>query len=177
MHILRATPSSLLWLVDGEGRENLRRHADVAGVAAERLVFAPRVPRARYLARSRLANLFLDTHPYNSHTTASGALWSGVPLVTCPGDTFASRVAASLLGAAGLNELVVGCMAEYESLAVALAQDPPRLRNFRCRLESGRASLPVFDLDARVRELETAYSHAVARDRGGLPPASFSVPA
>jgi predicted O-linked N-acetylglucosamine transferase (SPINDLY family) len=177
MRILRAMPSSVLWLVDGAGRENLCRHAAAAGVAPERLIFAPRVPREQYLARSRLADLFLDTRPYNSHTTASDALWSGVPLVTCPGGTFASRVAASLLRAAGLNELVVGSMHEYESLAAALAQDPPRLRNIRDRLESGRASLPVFDLDARVKELEAAYRHAVARDRGGLPPASVSIPA
>jgi protein O-GlcNAc transferase len=177
MRILRATQSSVLWLVDGAGRENLRRHAAAAGVAPERLIFAPRVPRAQYLARSRLADLYLDTRPYNSHTMASDALWSGVPIVTCPGDTFASRVAASVLLAAGLDELVVRNMREYESLSVTLVHDLARLGALRKRLEAGRASLAVFDLDARVRELEAAYSNTVERARGGLPPASFSVPA
>ncbi len=177
MRVLRATEPSALWLVDGAGRENLCRHAAAAGVARERLIFAPRVPRAQYLARTRLADLFLDTRPYNAHSTATDALWSGVPLVTCPGESFASRVAASVLRAAGLAELVVRDLAEYEALAVALARDPARVRAYRDRLEAGRAHLPVFDLEARVRELEAAYGHAVARHRQGLPPASFTVPA
>ncbi len=176
MRILARVPDSVLWLLSGPGNANLRRHAGTAGVDPERLVFAARLPRHQHLARTRLADLFLDTRPCNAHTTAADALRAGVPVLTCPGNTFASRVATSLVHAAGLDELVVRDLDAYETLAVALGHDPDRMRAFKRHLTSGLKSLPVFDVSSRARELESAYRAMVARHRQGLPPAPLSVP-
>jgi predicted O-linked N-acetylglucosamine transferase (SPINDLY family) len=175
LRILRRVPGSVLWLLAGSGEANLRGHAEAAGVDPHRLVFAPRLPRPRHLARAQLADLVLDTRPCNAHTTAADALRAGAPVLTCPGDTFASRVAASLAYAAGLAELVVPNLDAYEELAVALAHDPDRLSDLKGRLASGLNTLPVFDVAGRTRELESAYSEMVARNRRGLPPTTLSV--
>ncbi len=157
--LLRAVPGSVLWLYAGNPlvAGNLRREAEARGVAPDRLVFAPPRPLAEHLARHRLADLFLDTLPYNAHTTASDALWTGLPLVTCRGSTFAGRVAASLLETAGLTELVTESLEAYEALALDLARDPERLADLRARLAAARATSPLFDADRFARDLEDAY--------------------
>lgn len=177
MRILTRVPDSVLWLLSGGGDANLSGHAEAAGVDPGRLVFAPRLPRTQHLARARLADLHLDTRPCNAHTTATDALRVGVPVLTCPGDTFASRVAASLARAAGLDELVVRDLDAYEELAVVLGHDPDRRNALKQHLTSGLRTLPVFDLPGRARELESAFAEMVARSRQGLPPTALNVPA
>jgi protein O-GlcNAc transferase len=177
MRILDRVPGSALWLLAGRGDANLRGHAEAAGVDPGRLVFAPRLPRSQHLARVQLADLFLDTHPCNAHTTAADTLRAGVPLVTCPGETFASRVAASLALAAGLDELVTRDLDDYTELAVALGRDRDRLRALRQHLASGLGTLPVFDAAGCARALENVYAEMLARHRQGLPPAPIGVSA
>jgi predicted O-linked N-acetylglucosamine transferase (SPINDLY family) len=164
MRILRGVPGSVLWLAEANrwATENLRRAAAEKGVAAERLVFAPRKDLPEYLVQYRLADLALDTFPYTSHTTASDALWMGCPLVTCPGQTFASRVAGSILVSAGLRDLVTETPEELERLAIGLASSPERLRGVRRRVEEARGSSPLFDTPRFVRELEDVYGKMFA---------------
>jgi len=159
MRLLRAVPGSVLWLLrDNAGAErNLRHEAQVRDVDPGRLIFAGRSSLDEHLARHRLADLFLDTLPYNAHTTASDALWAGVPLVTCRGNAFAGRVGASLLRAVGLPELVTTSLPDYEALALRLASDPALLRGFRQRLAQNRATCPLFDADRFRRHIEAAY--------------------
>jgi len=159
MRLLAKVPGSVLWLqeTNATAKANLRRETAAAGIAPERLVFAPRQPLAEHLARHRLADLFLDTLPYNAHTTASDALWSGLPVLTCRGDTFAGRVAASLLSAIGLPELITSSLDEYEALAAALATDPARLSALKQRLATNRDTEPLFDSERYARSLERAY--------------------
>lgn len=159
MRLLRQLPSSVLWVLEdnSEARRNLQREAEARGVEPARLVFAPRVPHAEHLARHRLADLFLDTLPYNAHTSASDALWAGLPLLTCTGNAFAGRVAGSLLHAVGLPELVTYSLAEYEALALQLAANPARLSALRARLAANRLTAPLFDTDRFRRHLEAAY--------------------
>ncbi|HEY8353469.1 MAG TPA: tetratricopeptide repeat protein [Methylophilaceae bacterium] len=159
MDILRETPSSVLWLLECNSiaNRNLQRAAEARGVSAQRLIFAPRVPIADHLARHRLADLFLDTLPYNAHTTASDALWMGLPLLTCSGTTFAGRVAGSLLHALGMHELICHDLEEYRSKALQLATDRERLAAIRQRLEHGRAQSPLFDTERFARDLEQRY--------------------
>jgi predicted O-linked N-acetylglucosamine transferase (SPINDLY family) len=170
MRILREVEGSVLWLMEDNrwAARNLRGHAVVHGVDPARLVFAPRVPISDHLARHRLADLFLDTLPYNAHTTASDALWMGLPVLTCLGDTFAGRVAASLLRAAGVPELVAPTLDDYEARAVALARDPAALAAIRRRLDAATAP---FDAATFTRDLERAYRTMAARQRAGLAPA------
>lgn len=177
MTILQRVPGSVLWLVrDGDDAvANLRREAAAAEVDPARLVFAEKVDRARHLARHRLADLFLDTHACNAHTGASDALWAGLPLVTCPGTSFVSRVAASVLHAAGLSELVARDLDHYAGLAVSLANDRAALAGFKAHLEARRMSCALFDTPRYVRHLEAAYRAMHRRHAQGLPPASFSV--
>lgn len=179
MRILRAVPGSVLWLLEDNApaRANLVREAARRGIDPERLVFAPRVPLAQHLARHRLADLALDTLPYNAHTTASDALWAGVPMVTQAGDTFAGRVGASLLAAARLPELVTATTADYEALACALARDAARLRALRAALGRHRADAPLFDAARFTRHLEAAFERMAARHEAGRPPESFDVDA
>jgi len=177
MRVLGRVPGSVLWLLSGAGDARLRSHAEAAGVDPGRLVFAPRLPRSEHLARVQLADLFLDTNPCNAHTTAVDALRAGVPILTCPGETFAGRVAASLAGAAGMAELIVRDLRGYEELGVALARDADRLGALRRRLRTGLRALPALDVAGRARELESAYATMVDRHRQGLPPAAFGVPA
>src|SRR5215469_1242416 len=160
MRILRSVPGSVLWLLDDNeaATHNLCREAAAREVEPDRLVFAPRMPLAAHLARYPLADLFLDTLPCNAHTTASDALWSGVPVLTCLGTTFAGRVAASVLEGAGLPELVTGNLEEYEALALALATDPGRLGELRARLARQRQTCLLFDIERYRRGLEAAYT-------------------
>jgi predicted O-linked N-acetylglucosamine transferase (SPINDLY family) len=152
MRLLQAIDGSVLWLV--EGAENLREEARKRGVDPSRLVFADRVPRHEdHLARQRLADLFLDTLPYNAHTTASDALWVGLPVITQIGDAYAGRVAASLLNAIGLPELVTRDMTEYENLALRLAREPELLAGYRSRLAANRSTHPLFDTGRFRRHL------------------------
>jgi predicted O-linked N-acetylglucosamine transferase (SPINDLY family) len=159
MRLLQVVPGSVLWLLKSNhwAEQNLRKEARSYGVAPERLVFAPVVPHAQHLGRIRAADLFLDTQPYNAHTTASDALWAGLPVLTCAGNTFASRVAGSLLTAAGLPELITQSMEEYEALALRLARNPAELATLRGKLAKNRDSAPLFDTPAYARHLEAAY--------------------
>jgi predicted O-linked N-acetylglucosamine transferase (SPINDLY family) len=159
LRVLKAVPGSVLWLLETNrwAVENLRNTAAEHGVAPDRLLFAPPRPLAEHLARYRLADLALDTFPYTSHTTASDALWAGCPLVTCAGATFASRVAGSLLHAAGLPELVTHSMADCERLVLELASTPAKLAELRSRLAAGRDSCALFDTPRFVRNLEQAF--------------------
>jgi predicted O-linked N-acetylglucosamine transferase (SPINDLY family) len=156
MRILKRTPNSVLWLLadNGSARDNLLRHAEEQGVEGKRLVFAPRVPPEEYLARFQLADLFLDTLPFNGGTTASDALWAGLPLLTCSGRSFASRMAGSLLLAIGLPELITTSLQEYEAKAVALAADREALGELRTRLAANRGSSPLFDTPRFTKALE-----------------------
>ena len=178
VRILRAVPRSVLWLLEdnADAARNLRREAQSRGMSPERLIFAPRMPIEAHLARHRLADLFLDTLPYNAHTTSSDALWAGLPVLTCLGAAFPGRVAASLLHAVGLPELVTHSLDEYAALAVELAGNPERLRQFRERLAHNRTRFPLFDTARFCRHVEAAYTHMWERHQAGLPPASFAVP-
>ncbi|MDR2875116.1 MAG: tetratricopeptide repeat protein [Methylobacillus sp.] len=175
MKILSKTPQSVLWLLECNvwAKDNLRREAELRGIHPDRLIFAPRVAQAEHIARHRCADLFLDTAPYNAHTSASDALWAGLPLLTLPGETFASRVAASLLQAAGLPELVAHSREEYENTAIDLAANPARLNALRERLIAGRAAAPLFDTPRFTRNLEALYRAMWSRHAQGLPPSSL----
>jgi predicted O-linked N-acetylglucosamine transferase (SPINDLY family) len=172
MRILCSVPEAVLWLLDGneQAKANLRREAEARGVDAGRLLFAPAVPPALHQSRLPLADLMLDTWPCNAHTTASDALWAGLPLLTLSGEIFASRVAGSLLRAVGLEELVTHDPAAYEATAVALLRDPARLAALRRRLVEGRLSHPLFDSARFTADLEALYERMAARERAGLAP-------
>jgi protein O-GlcNAc transferase len=177
MRLLRDVDGSVLWLFEGNvaAPANLRREAANRGVAPDRLVFAPKVQLGDHLARHRLADLFLDTEPWNAHTTASDALWAGLPVLTCIGTTFAGRVAASLLEAIGLPDLVARTVAEYEALALQLARKPSLLAGIRQRLSDNRDIFPLFNTDRSRRCIEAAYAEMCARQRRGETPASFAI--
>jgi protein O-GlcNAc transferase len=154
MGLLRALEGGVLWLSEANdiAADNLRREAQARGVGADRLIFASRTPRHEdHLARLRAADLFVDSLPYNAHTTASDALWAGLPIVTCLGTTFAGRVAASLLTAIGLPELVTHTLADYEALALGLAREPQRLAAIREKLARNRATHALFDIERKLR--------------------------
>ena len=178
MRLLKAIEHSVLWLSQPNeiAAANLRRAAHMRGVDADRIVFAARLPRLEdHLARHRLADLFLDTLPYNAHTTASEALWTGLPVITCRGTTFAGRVGASLLTAAGVPELITESLQEYEALAREVARDKKALTALRGKLADSRLSCPLFDADRFRRHLEEAFTTMWEYHRSGNTPASFSV--
>lgn len=179
MRVLSRVPDSVLWLLDANdvAAGNLRREAAARGVDPTRLVFAPRMPAEDHLARQALAGLFLDNLPCNAHTTASDALWAGLPVLTCAGRTFAGRVAASLLQALDLPELVTGDWHSYEDAAVRLAQNPAELSALRAKLADNRAVKPLFDTGQWTLQIENAYRHMHARQQAGEAPESFDVPA
>jgi protein O-GlcNAc transferase len=179
MRLLKAVPGSVLWLLEDNAAasRNLRREAGARGVDAERLVFAGRVLPPAHLARQRLADLFLDNLPCNAHTTASDALWAGLPLLTCRGNAFAGRVAASLLRAVGLPELITDDLGAYEALALKLATTPGELAALKARLKQNRLTHPLFDIDRYRRHLESAYVTMIDQHRQGKPPQAFSVQA
>lgn len=175
LRVLDAVPGSTLWLLAGPGEPRLRAAAAAAGVDPVRLVFAPRMPVGKHLARHRLAGLFLDTDICNAHTTAADALWAGLPVLTMRGASFAGRVAESLLRAVGLPELVADDLADYERRAVNLARAPDRLGALRLRLDQNRATAPLFDTRRFARGLEAAFETAWARHVAGRAPAAFAV--
>ena len=165
LRILQQVPDSVLWLLSNtvEAENNLRNWTVAKGVAADRLIFAPRAEFLQHMARFHHADLFLDTLPYNAHTTASEALWMGVPVLTCPGRAFQSRVGASLCHAAGLPELIATDLGDYERLAVQLAQQPDLIQALKSRLQAGRSTLPLFNTQASTRALEDAYLQMMQR--------------
>jgi predicted O-linked N-acetylglucosamine transferase (SPINDLY family) len=179
MRILKQVDGSVLWLLESPAPfvSNLRREAEARGVAADRLIVAPELSADDHLARLPLADLFLDGLPYNAHTTASDALWAGVPLITRKGATFPGRVAASLLEAAGLPELVTESSEEFEVLAVRLASEPAALKNLRERLASNRDKCVLFDTDRFRKNIEAAYTQMWQHWLAGKNPESFSVKA
>jgi protein O-GlcNAc transferase len=177
MRLLREVDGSVLWLLHelDETEANLRGEAAARGVDPARLVFAARMAPDEHLARHRLADLFLDTLPYNAHTTASDALWAGLPVVTCRGESFAGRVAASLLHAVGLGALVASSLQEYEMLALRLARDASLRAEIKNRLEQNRLQYPLFDSARFCRNIETSYETMWQRWQRGKAPASFAV--
>jgi len=177
MRILAQVEGSVLWLLedDAVAAANLRKQAVRAGIVAERLVFAGRVPLPEHRARQRLADLFLDTLPFNAGATASSALWAGLPVLTLMGETFAGRMGGSLLRAVGLPELVTTTGEAYEALAVELARDPARMRAIRGKLERDRRTAQLFDTPRFTRHLEEAYTAMVARSDAGLRAEHISV--
>ena len=180
MRLLRMTEGSVLWLsrTTEAAMTNLRREAQARGVDPARLAFAPAVDLlSDHLARQRQADLYLDTLPYNAHTTASNALWAGLPVLSCAGTTFAGRVAASVLQAAGLPELVTHSLEEYEALALSLASDRAGLESLRRKLAENRPTCPLFDAERFCRHLETAYLTMWDIYRRGEAPRSFRVEA
>lgn len=179
MRILGRVEGSMLWLLEANPRAaaNLRKEAVARGIAAERLVFAPRIPMPEHLARHRLAGLFLDNIPCNAHTTASDALWAGLPVLTMLGDTFAGRVAGSLLHAIGLPELVAESPDTYERMAVDLATHADKLAALKTRLAANRLTTPLFDTKRFTRHIEAAYTAMHERHQAGLAPDHIVVPA
>ena len=178
MRLLQQVPGSVLWLYGlvPEGEDNFKREAQQRGVDGQRLIFAPPWANHRHLARLALADLFVDTWPYNAHTTGSDALWAGLPVLTCTGPTFPSRVGASLARAVGMQEMVTQTLADYEALALQLAQQPALLGERRARLAAQRLSSPLYDAVRYTRHLEWAYRQMTQRARQGLPPMGFDVP-
>ena len=159
MRILRAVEGGVLWLLEDNSwaLENLKKEAENQGIAADRLVFAKRIPLPEHLARHSQADLFLDTAPYNAHTTTSDALWAGLPALTLMGRSFASRVAGSLLNAVGLSELITGTQGEYEALAINLAMNPNKLEDIKLKLANNRMTTPLFDTLCFTKNIEAAY--------------------
>lgn len=179
MRLLGQTEDSVLWLFEGNptAKANLIKEAAARGISSERIVFAPLADYATYLARAQLADLFLDNNYWNGHSTASDALRCGVPVVTCKGGSFASRVASSLLQAVGMPELVTTSLEDYETLALKLARDPALLAGIKAKLGRNRLTAPLFDTERFTRHLEAAYVTIYERSRRGEPPASFAVQA
>jgi predicted O-linked N-acetylglucosamine transferase (SPINDLY family) len=159
-----------MWLFgDNEmAASNLRKEATSRNIEPSRIVFAKRIPNEEHLARYRLADLFLDTFPYNAHTTASDALWVGTPILTLEGATFASRVAASILHSIQLPELITCSIEDYESLAVQLALDPARLAAIKANLERNKSTAPLFDTQLFTEQIESAYQTVYDQYYAGL---------
>jgi len=176
MRLLKTVPNSVLWLIEANSLavENLRREAQ-QHIDPQRLIFAPKQPLANHLARLSLADLALDTLPYNAHTTMSDALWAGIPAISCTGESFASRVGASLLKAAGLSELITTNLQDYEKLALELATNPTKLASFKKRLNDNKNTCALFDTPRWVRNIETGYEMMWKRFQKGLPPEHLKI--
>jgi protein O-GlcNAc transferase len=179
MRLLRQIEGSVLWLLETSetATRNLCSEASACGIDPTRLVFAPKAEISRHLARHRLADLFLDNLPINAHTAASDALWAGLPVLTCMGESFVGRVAASLLRAVGLPELVARSLDEYEALGLKLATDPVLIASIRQKLDANRKTSPLFDTDRLRRHIEHAYMTMWDIAQRGEPPRSFAVDA
>jgi protein O-GlcNAc transferase len=177
MRILGRVDGSVLWLLDDNhaASNNLRGAATRHHVSPDRLVFAPRMPHEEHLARYQQADLFLDTLPYNAHTSGSDSLAAGCPLLTILGDTFAGRVGASMLHAVGAPDLITRSRQDYEDRAVSLATHKPLLAELKRRLRASRSTAPLFDTNRTRSELEEAYETMWARHASGLPPESFRI--
>ncbi len=176
--LLRATPNAVLWLFEANPlvAANLRLRLTTEGLDPARLIFAPKVDPDRHIARMRLADLFLDTLPINAHTTASEALWAGLPVLTCAGEAFAGRVAGSLLHAAGLPELVTDSLERYEQRALELARDTRQLAALRDRLHANRLTSPLFDIARYTRDFEAALERMAEIRTQGRRPEAISIP-
>jgi predicted O-linked N-acetylglucosamine transferase (SPINDLY family) len=172
MRILKAVEGSVLFLYaeNERARANLINEARLRGIDSTRLIFGGHIPADEYLARYRVCNLFLDTFPYNAGTTASDALWTGLPVLTLTGQSFASRVAASLLNAIGLPELITSTQEEYEALAIELALNPTKLADIKLKLANSRLTAPLFDTPLFTKNLEAAYITMVERYQADLEP-------
>lgn len=177
MRLLKAIPESVIWLLGGNEtlQKNLRLEATARGVDPKRLIFAGHVDLADHLARHRLADLFLDTLPFNAHTVAGDALWVGLPVLTCPGQSFSSRVAGSMLQALDLPELVTSSLEDYEALALKLASDPVLLKSIRAKLDRNKTSARFFDCERFRQHMEKAYETMVGIWRAGDAPRPFAV--
>jgi predicted O-linked N-acetylglucosamine transferase (SPINDLY family) len=177
MRILKAVEGSALWLFQDNPWvvDNLKKEALNHGIDGSRLVFAERMPLSEHLARHQQADLFLDTAPYNAHTTASDALWAGLPVLTLTGRSFASRVAASLLNAIGLPELITNTQEEYEALAIELATHPHKLADIKLKLAKNRLTTPLFDTPLFTKNLEAAYSKMYERYQDDLEPDHIAI--
>ena len=178
MRLLTSVKGSVLWLLKSNkwAEQNLKGQAETHGVSAERIIFAERVPQAEHLARQRLADLFLDTFNYNAHTTASDALWAGLPLVTKLGKGFAARVAGSLLNAVGLPELSTETEQDYEALILKLATNPTKLAEIKEKLANNRLTQPLFNTELYTKQLEEGYQQAYQNHFDGNPPQTIIVP-
>lgn len=176
MRLLRRVPSSVLWLLESNQAApgNLLREAERRGVSSDRIVFAPRMALPEHLARHRLADLFLDTFPVNAHTTASDALWAGLPVLTLSGETFISRVAGSLLKTLGVPELITTSLSDYQGRALELAQNPVELAALRERIWKNRRTSPLFDIHRSTRAIENAYVKMMEIYRSGQTPHSLN---
>lgn len=177
MRLLSKVEGSVLWLVESNAEmvANLRRQAECRGVDGKRLIFAPRVALPEHLARQQLAGLFLDTVPYNAGATGAAALWAGLPMLTMIGETFVGRMAASMLHAVGLPELVTHSPAEYEGLALSIATDSTLRAALKEKLARNRATYPLFDTARFTRHIEAAYQIMWQANSGGEPPKAFTV--
>ncbi|CAG1021320.1 hypothetical protein DOJK_00905, partial [Patescibacteria group bacterium] len=177
MRVLNQVENSVLWLVaeNETAKQNLRASANVLGIKSERLQFAERVPLAEHLARQKLADLFLDTSPYNAGATASAALWAGLPVLTFLGMSFSSRMGASLLTAVGLPELIAKDLQGYERLAIELATQPEKLSTLKTKLATNRLTYPLFDTPLFTKHLEAAYQTMIQRHQNGLAPATIQI--
>ena len=178
MRLLKSVEYSVIWLMKTNklAEDNLRNEAKKRGVKPNRLVFADRLPLNEHLRRIKNADLFLDTFNFNAHTTASDALWAGLPVVTKIGKGFAARVAGSLLSSIELPELITTTEQDYEALALSLATNPVKLAKIKKKLDHNRHSAPLFDTETYTKNLEKAYTHAYQRYTNGLPPAEFEIP-
>ena len=179
MRLLKETKGSVLWLLRSNQwtESNLRTEAESRGISANRLVFAKPIPQAEHLARLRLADLFIDTFNINAHTTASDALWAGVPVITKLGKGFAARVAGSLLTAIDLPELITETEQEYEALILRLAKNPKQLLQIKEKLKRNRLSKPLFNTELFIKHLENGYQQAYDQYFDGKDPNEINVPA
>ena len=177
MRILQRVEGSVLWLFEDNpaAAANLRLEAERTGVTAQRLIFATRAPHGEHMARHRAADLFLDTLPYNAHTTASDALWAGLPVLTCMGESFAGRVAASVLSALDLPELITATAEDYEAQAVTLATNPELLERLKQRIAANRLTTPLFDAKLYAGHIEDAFARMFERYHAGLAPEDIYV--
>jgi predicted O-linked N-acetylglucosamine transferase (SPINDLY family) len=177
LRVLKQVDGSVLWLLSKNDyvTPNLRKEAEARGVDPSRLIFAPLIPMPEHIARHQCADLFLDTLPCNAHTTASDALWGGLPVLTLIGETFAGRVAASLLNAIGLPELITTSKIEYERMAIELARNPAKLLSIKKKLSDNRLVTPLFDAKLYAKHLEAAYAAMYERYQADLPPAHIHV--
>jgi len=172
MNILKKVDGSILWLLeeDAVANNNLKKEAINKGVSSDRIIFSKRIDIKEHLSRISIADLFLDTFPYNAHTTASDSLWAGVPILSYQGQSFQSRVAASLLNSIDAKELIVNSITEYESLSVELALNPLKLKIIRDKIQKNRLTKPLFNTFLYAGHLEKAYKRMYEIYQKNLPP-------
>jgi predicted O-linked N-acetylglucosamine transferase (SPINDLY family) len=177
MRLLHSLQGSVLWLIEDspDAMRHLQNEARARDIDPARIIFAKRIPLPEHLARHRCADLFLDTLPYNAHTTASDALWAGLPVLTCTGTSFAGRVATSMLTALDMPELITSNASQYEALAYELATNPEKLQAIKTKLAQNRLSSPLFNANLITRDIEKAYQAMHQRFQEGLPPEHIKI--